>query len=83
MQRGQTRVAMNWVTTVTLIGFGVYVAWLAVTLLIGVVRGDIDPQEIERISRGWGNVDADVYDGEWGTRDNGVWCDWCHRYHDR
>jgi hypothetical protein len=73
---------MNWVTTVTLVGIGLYVAWLAVTLVVGVARGDIDPGEVERISREWGNVDADVYDGEWGARGGGVWCDWCHRYHD-
>ncbi len=72
---------MSWVTTTTLIGVGLYALWLAVSLVVGVARGQIDPNDIEQISRGWGSVDSDVYDGEWESRDGQVWCDWCHRYH--
>ena len=72
---------MNLITAATLIGFGIYVLHLAISLLVGVARGDIDPKDIEAVSRGWGAVDSDVYDGEWAARNGGVWCDWCHRYH--
>jgi hypothetical protein len=72
---------VNLITTVTLIGVGVYVLRLAISLVVGVARGEIGPEDIEAVSRGWGSVDSDVYDGEWEARDGGVWCDWCHRYH--
>ena len=72
---------MDLITTVTLIGMGVYILWLAINLVVGVARGEINPKDIEAVSRGWGSVDSDVYDGEWGTRDGGVWCHWCHGYH--
>jgi hypothetical protein len=79
--RSEWGAAVNLAMTATLIGVGVYVLWLAVSIVVGVARGEIDPDDIEAISRGGGTVDADVYDGEWSTRDGGVWCDWCHRYH--
>jgi hypothetical protein len=72
---------MNLITTMTLLGVGLYVLWLALALMVGVARGEIDPEEIKRISRGWGSVDSDVYNGDWGTRNGEVWCEWCHRYH--
>jgi hypothetical protein len=80
--RSKRGCSVNLITTVTLIGVGLYVLRLAISLVVGVARGQIDPEDIEAVSRGWGSVDSDVYDGEWGTRDGGVWCDWCHRYHE-
>ena len=66
---------VNLITTVTLIGMGLYILRLAISLLAGVVRGEIDPRDVEAVSRGWGSVDSDVYDGEWAARNGGVWCD--------
>ena len=72
---------LDLITTVTLIGVGVYLLHLAISLVVGVVRGEIDPRDIEAVSRGWGTVDSDVYEGDWAVREGEVWCGWCHRYH--
>jgi hypothetical protein len=72
---------MHPVTTITLIGIGLYALWLVICLARGVARGEIDPADIDEAVRGWGNIDSDVYDGDWASRDGEIWCDWCHRYH--
>lgn len=74
-------VAVSVIVIATLIGIALYVVGLIVSLAVGVARGQIDPNDIDEVARGWGNIDSDVHDGEWGTRDSDVWCEWCHRYH--
>lgn len=69
------------VVTATLIagaGYGLYVLW---DVLRAVVRGEVTPEEVTRVLRGWG-VDSDVYDGSCGSKDGMVWCEVCHRYHE-